>query len=206
MNDHSKQPKTGPTGSASPPAPSMPARAPIPRPAPSWRRSTPPRPTRRRARACTRAIDYARSPQPDALAPSSAAWPISRAARAASPSPPAWRRSSTVLELLDSGAHVVAMRRPLRRHLPAVRARAQALGRTAIHLRRSAPTRRQSKRRSGRTRDDLGRDADQSAAEARRSRRRVAALAQAAAASSRAPTTPSPAPMCSGRWSSASTS
>ena len=33
---------------------------------------------------------------------------------------------STVLELLDAGSHIVVGRRPLRRHLPAVRARAPA--------------------------------------------------------------------------------
>ena len=89
----------------------------------------------------------------------------------ASPSPPGWRRSRTVLELLDAGAHVVATDDLYGGTLPAVRARAPALGRARLHLRRPDRPRRgrggdQARRRSMR----LGRDADQSAAEARRPR------------------------------------
>ena len=113
---------------------------------------------------------------------------------------------ATVLECLDQGAHVVADRRSLRRHAPAVRAGAQALGRARGDLRRPDRSPTRSKRRSGpNTQADLGRDADQSAAQARRSRARRRDRAQARHPGA-SPTTPSPAPTSSGRSNSASTS
>ena len=133
--------------------------------------------------------------------PTSAASPISRAAPAASPSPPAWPATATILDLLDSGAHVLAHGRSLWRHLPAVRARAQALGRPRLQLRRSsAISPKVEAAIRPETRHDLGRNADQSAAEAGRSRRRSPRW-RSGTASSPSPTTPSPAPGCSGRWS-----
>ena len=85
----------------------MPASIPIPRPAPSWCRSTRPRPTRRRAPAFTRATNI-RAARTRRVRPSSAASPIWKAARRALPSRPAWRRSPRCSICSTSGDHVVA--------------------------------------------------------------------------------------------------
>ena len=86
---------------------------------------------------------------------------------------------ATVLELLDAGAHVRRARRPLRRHLPAVRARARrsaGLDFTYVDLRERATI--EAALTPGHA-DDLGRDADQPAAQARGPRRMVAEIARA---------------------------
>ena len=85
----------------------------------------------------------------DAHARSSAAWPISKAARAALRSPRGWRRSATLLELLDTGAHVVAsddLYGGTYRLFERVRKRSAGLEFT---LRRHDRSRARSKRRSG---------------------------------------------------------
>ena len=55
--------------------------------------------------------EYSRTPQPDPRRPASAASPTSRAARAGFAFASGMAAIATVLELLDAGAHVVAMRR-----------------------------------------------------------------------------------------------
>ena len=60
--------------------------------------------------------------------------------------------TATLLELVDSGDHVVAHGRPLRRQLPPVRARAPPLGEARFHLRGPVATRRPRRPRSARRR------------------------------------------------------
>ena len=82
------------------------ARSPTRRPAPSSRRFTRPRPTCRRRWASTRATSTRarRTPRAARSKPTS---PPSRAARRRSRLPPAWRRPSAVMTLLEAGDHVV---------------------------------------------------------------------------------------------------
>ena len=96
-------------------------------------------------------------------------------------------------------------RRSLRRHAAAVRTRAQAFGRPRHQLCRPDRCRCARSRDPAEHTAHLGRDADQSAAQAHRSgaRRRRSPRTRGSGAR---PTTPSPARMCSGRWSTASTS
>ena len=143
--------------------------------------------------------EYSRSQNPDPLGASSAASPIWKAARGFAFAS-GLAAIATVLELLDSGAHVVAsddLYGGTFRLFERVRRRSAGLDFSFVDLTDPAAIEAAI---TPEHEDDLGRDADQSAAEARRSGgdRRARAQAQA---SSPSPTTPSPAPMCSGRWS-----
>ena len=115
--------------------------------------------------ACTKATNT-RAPRTRRAWRSSAASPISKAAAPASPSPRALPAIATMLELLDAGAHVVAtddIYGGTRRLFDAVRNRSAGLeGRAYVDFTDLAA------RRSGdpaRDAADLGRDADQSAAQ-----------------------------------------
>ena len=80
-------------------------------------------------------------PQPDAASPMSAASPTSKSGTHGFAFASGMAATATVLELLDAGAHVVAMRRSLRRHYRLFeRVRRRSRG-PRLHLRRSAPTR-----------------------------------------------------------------
>ena len=144
-------------------------------------------------------------PEPDALCLRALPWPTSKAAR------PAFAFASGLAAIVD-GAGTARYRRPYRRHrrhlwrlLPADGAGAQALGRSAGQLRRlHRPCR-------GRGGDPAG-DEDCSGSRRRPIRCCASSTSKAsprwpsARACSRSPTTPSAAPISSGRWSSASTS
>jgi hypothetical protein len=75
---------------------------------------------------------------------------------------------STTLELLDAGCARDRERRPLRRHLPPLRACARTQRRHALQLRRPVEPRRGAQGHSPRDAHAVGRDAEQPAAQARR--------------------------------------
>ena len=179
------------------------ARTPTRRPGRRSCRSTPPRPTPRRRPGSTRATST-RAAATRRAPPWRPAWPRSKAASAAWPSPRAWRRRRPCSSTAAARRRGRRRGRPLRRHLPPARTRLQAVGpRRPLH-RRPAP---------GRLRGDhhaedeagLDRDADQPAAADPRHRRHRRAGAQARGACWRS-TTPSPRPTCSSRSSSGPTS
>ena len=200
---HERRSPRRPASAPSRPAPSMPASRPTRRPARSWCRSTPPRPTRRRARACTRATNI-RAARTRRAWPSSAASPTWKAAAPASPSPPAWRRSPRS----SSCSTAARMSSPPTTSMAAPSACSTGCAERSAGLEFSfVDLTDLAARRGGDPPGDphaLGRDADQPAAEA--GRPRGAGGSPAGAGCSRSPTTPSPAPRCSGRSSSASTS
>ena len=105
---------------------------PDPPPAPSSRRSTPPRPTSRTGSAAARRATStpARPTRPGPR--SRSAWPRSRAASTASPSPAGWPpRTPCCAPSRSPGSHFVVPERRVRRHLPAVRRVHQRWGVTA---------------------------------------------------------------------------
>ena len=104
-------------------------------PARSCRRSTPPRPTCSRARACTRGCDYGRSHNPTR-------WAFERCVADLEGGAQALRvrlRPGRDLDRARAARRRLARRRerrPVRRHLPPVRARAHAQRRASLQLRR----------------------------------------------------------------------
>ena len=110
-----------------------------------------------------------------------------------------WPRPRRCCDLLQPGDHVRGHRRPLRRHLPAVRAGARPSTASTFSYVDGRDAERVRARRSGRAHAaDLGRDAHEPAAATRRHRARWPTVAQPPGCSWRW-TTPSPPPICSSR-------